>query len=245
MQSSKKPRIFITPRFFIAVAVGLATILIAFHILGKYHFGSGVVDAKNIAEQLVQERKDVNECWNIISFLPTYPPMASIRARCVYHFAQIARDPAACELIMPSKYGEDCISNVVWSNTASPLWSAPCTVDPEHLSCYIDIPFNPHKDHQDKEANASFPYSSCEKITDQSIRELCFYGAGLYGEAKTLRQRNPCDQIVSNQELHEVCWYSASFTLKDPSLCSRIQNPIRSSACEVRIASWIKYPELR
>ncbi len=82
-----------------------------FEALG-YSYGDSMYDAELIAQKIVSEDRNVNDCLKIKSFLPTYPSIGSIRSFCVRKYAELAQDPSACALLMPSEYGMDCIGNI-------------------------------------------------------------------------------------------------------------------------------------
>ncbi len=66
----------------------------------------------DLASYLEKNYRDPRECLDLIWFQIMSPTQAEQRAPCVYEYAKSAKQPTACELLMPSKYGLSCIGEI-------------------------------------------------------------------------------------------------------------------------------------
>lgn len=97
--------------------------------------------------EIAARNKNVHLCQNIMVYWDLFGPVTPSRKReCVYRYAELTKDPTACEVLMPSEYGIACISNIV-------------TISYEHRP---DTGF--------------FPFSACENIPEEDVRwDWCAY----------------------------------------------------------------------
>jgi hypothetical protein len=71
-------------------------------------------DPTVLAQKLLRENRPARDCLLLQSIdLGPRPTTQELKTSCVYKYAQLAKDPTACELLMPSEYGLACISNTV------------------------------------------------------------------------------------------------------------------------------------
>ena len=74
-------------------------------------------DPKNLAQEIYEEGGSVTRCINLQWSLPTMgPTLDDQRSRCVLEYAYLAKDPNACKLLMPSKYGLSCVGYAIEKN---------------------------------------------------------------------------------------------------------------------------------
>lgn len=96
---------------FIAI-IGISPIVAIF---GFYFTGHTTVysmyEAEERARQFVDEGRPASDCFKMHSFIPVYPPLGTMQGGCVRKYAEIKKDPAACELLMPSRYGLSCVGS--------------------------------------------------------------------------------------------------------------------------------------
>ena len=60
--------------------------------------------------RIATEKGDVSLCKKIVVYSHfSGPTKMSRRGECVYTYAELAKDPSACELLMPSSYGLSCV----------------------------------------------------------------------------------------------------------------------------------------
>lgn len=80
-----------------------------YHVIGEIYNGPG-----DVARMIVESDKPVEECWKIrTSFLESNLSSAfEHKKECVYLVAKLRKDPAICELLMPSEYGLSCIGEI-------------------------------------------------------------------------------------------------------------------------------------
>src|SRR5688572_5716417 len=80
---------------------------IVLRIIGYYHNGIGW----EVAKLIIERRGQAGDCKKIIHITPQLfaPSEGEQRASCVYEYAKLSKDPTACELLMPSRYGLDCV----------------------------------------------------------------------------------------------------------------------------------------
>ena len=65
-----------------------------------------------LAEYLTEHHRPPSDCFDLIWFEIMSPTAAEQRALCVYTYASLTHDPAACELLMPSEHGWSCLGEV-------------------------------------------------------------------------------------------------------------------------------------
>src|SRR3989344_4715475 len=63
----------------------------------------------DLAQYLVDHNRSAQECFDLIWFELMAPSQAEQRALCVYEYAALSKDPSVCALLMPSRYGLDCV----------------------------------------------------------------------------------------------------------------------------------------
>ncbi len=67
----------------------------------------------DLSEYIAKNNLRVEECNKLVVFNPPGPmPDEQIRT-CIYLVAELTKDPSACELLMPSSYGWDCLGGAM------------------------------------------------------------------------------------------------------------------------------------
>ncbi|PIR48153.1 hypothetical protein COU80_06020 [Candidatus Peregrinibacteria bacterium CG10_big_fil_rev_8_21_14_0_10_55_24] len=179
-------------------------------------------DAKGAAEQIVEEQKEPEECYDIRFFTNVFgPTVDSVRRTCVYEYAKLTSDPSACELLMPSAYGLSCIG------AASP--SPRCSMEFDR-----SVRWNNHG------GEATIEECQKENLTRPDIGNICCHIASVY----FLENVNDCTSI-ENAELFDECTLTLANKLADPEICQAITSEVLKAACIVRSTALRKYPQLR
>src|SRR5687767_5538651 len=75
----------------------------------RWTYLGSTVDADNLAEKLVSQNRTAHDCKKSFQLFPTYPPLSELQALCIRRYAHLLSDAGACDLLMPSDYGKDCI----------------------------------------------------------------------------------------------------------------------------------------
>ena len=98
--------------FFLIVLALLIAPFIAWPVLNS--FGYHVNATGWQVAKIAAKKHDVRICESIIFVLPETlgPSLAEQRALCIYEYAQLTKDPAACELLLPREYGLSCIGDI-------------------------------------------------------------------------------------------------------------------------------------
>lgn len=138
-----------------------------------------------VAEDIIAKGKDVNVCskilimpWRIYS-----PTGAEQRELCVFRFAKFAKDPSACELLMPSEYGLGCIGNI-WGPLID---ESNCHWYKENeVRCFEGEALTPH-------------IYACDQTHIDSLPDECIHRI-----AFKEKNEERCD-IIANATLQQVC----------------------------------------
>jgi hypothetical protein len=168
-------------------------------------------DPKDLAQEIYDEGDSVSRCINLQWSLPTMgPTLDDQRSRCVLEYADIAKDPKACQLIMPSNYGLTCVGYAE---------------DPHPCSYVHDDIF-----WEDNGVKEKTNMENCAKDEQKS-----FTGAAccLIANISRNENENDCSSLVSDERLFNQCVYMLAFKKRDPSLCGQISKRRTKDACEV------------
>lgn len=183
-------------------------------------------DPKALAEEIFLHKDSVNRCKNIAHALPTMGPSADDdKMRCVLEYATIAKDPSACELLMPSSYGLSCVGaamseyirpcalgldrSVTWSNGGRASLSE-CVNGNDHECCTVT------------QARFVVGFDTCNGIEDGEIKDQC-------RRDLAFKKADPqfCEDI-SNALVKSACEVESTALQKDLSICSGCTPPIES-----------------
>jgi len=98
-------RLMITLASLIVTYIFIYPIILYF--LGYYPWGVGW----DVAKTIVEKDGNVYDCKKIIHPIaePMSPTAGEQRSSCIHEYAKLTKDPSACELLMPSNYGWDCV----------------------------------------------------------------------------------------------------------------------------------------
>src|SRR3989339_133281 len=178
----------------------------------------------DLAEYLVKNGRPANECWDLIWFEIMSPTAAEQRASCIYSYAKTAKDPSACELLMPSSYGWSCLGAVTGK-----LWEGVgCGSTKEKINCGAYNVFSPNLGIDD-----------CNAYDQRILRDWCHEE-----RSASLPNVYECDKISTDPPgLREICERRYAFKMKDPSLCAKMPNEKKRKLCEMEINAWQQYSQ--
>lgn len=210
----------------ILVAIGGMVAIVILIPIGMMLIGYRVnADSKELAQEAAK-KGNPTLCANIIHYGYLGPSTGESRSHCVYTYAKISKDPAACKLIMPSEYGLDCIGTVT-----SLLYTGIGCSDYATKDIYCSSGLK----------GKNIGLETCTKYPEQELKDWCHRE-----RSRILKDIYECDLMsVNPSELRQECEHWHAFKEKDTALCSRIPEGNRRRVCEIKIEAWLKYPELR
>lgn len=170
--------------------------------------------------RLAAEKHDVTLCENIVVYSHIFgPPTMSRRGECVYTYAELTKDPSACELLMPSSYGLSCVGGA--------------QSEPDLCSM---------SNGEVKWKDGSESYANCASLT--KIRTKDGSACCLIARVAFVKSENDCSSLKSNSGMHDQCLLSLAFKNHDPAVCAGITNANTKSACTVNAEAIRKDPSI-
>jgi hypothetical protein len=184
-----------------------------------------------LAEKLVQEHRPAKDCYLYrTTDLGPRPSTYEQQMSCIHEYAKLAKDPSACELLLPGEYGLSCLSTV----GGELFLPRPCVkadgttwviCDGEGSEVYVKIDHPSH--------------DNCRKYSRRDVREWCF-------KERTLRLPNVNDcENITFPSTRALCETRYAFKLKDPKLCDNVKDAGREKYCRALINTWLSFPALR
>ena len=176
--------------------------------------------------QIAVQKKNVKLCDRITA-LPWAifvlgPPTAERRISCVHRYASLAKDPSACELLMPSSYGLSCVAgakeNDLCSFVNNEMWWMENGVDKK------------------------MPRSECKKESgawSAEARACC-----TISKVSSIRSENDCSPLKTNIPYYDECLYRMAYKNHDPTSCENITNQNRKMACKVSATALKQDPSI-
>ncbi|MFA5799925.1 MAG: hypothetical protein WC840_03110 [Candidatus Peribacteraceae bacterium] len=199
------------------VVLPLAYALAAYVVLSIFGYHPDAI-GQELAKELVGKGGNPRECLQIIHPLPhPFSPTADEqRGNCIYEYAKLTQDPSACELLMPSDYGWDCLGIVASLINTGVGCSSYASGE---IYCSSGV------------RGRNIGVDDCRKYKEADLKYWC------YGErTRTLEGVYDCDKIPADPPiLRDECqrWYA--YKLKDTSLCSSIRDDKLRKVCELKI----------
>lgn len=205
------------------VVLPLTYALVAYVVLSIFGYHPDAI-GQELARELAKSGGDPRECFQIIHPLPHpfSPTAGEQRGNCIYEYAKLTRDPSACELLMPSEYGWDCLGAV-----KSELWKGlGCGSTEENINCGAYDVFS-----------KNLGISDCTIYEKRVLRDWCHEE-----RTATLNDAYECNEISPDPPgLREACQRRYAFKLRNPALCTKISDEKRRTLCEIEIDAWQKY----
>lgn len=173
-----------------------------------------------LAEELAQTNGDPRECLQIIHPLPHFlsPSGGEQRANCIYEYAKLIKDPSACELLMPSRYGLSCVG-------AAMNFERPCALG------------------NDRSVSGNGIDATLEECVSgpANIRNnACCIAA----KARFITSFNDCSSISGSQDILDECHYNVAFKNHETLSCASIIHENLRAACEVQTKALAKDPSI-
>lgn len=224
-------------KILLLLGIVIATPLIAllcFFIYGAFLWILGYqlgLPPWELAEKLVNEGRPPEDCYLYRTLdLGPRPTTVQQQALCIYEYAAKSKDPSVCALLLPSEYGMACLSTVGGNIFSGNHCTGTYGKNEVFCSSYSE----------GGELTINNPQiENCSMYTRNDVRDWCY-------KARTslLKDVHDCDQITNKIE-HDGCEQEYAFKQKDPALCNLVKDINRQKYCEIRISTWLKYPELR
>ena len=173
--------------------------------------------------QIAVEKKNVKLCDRITA-LPWAifvlgPPTAERRISCVHRYASLAKDPTACELLMPSSYGLSCVGG---AESESDI----CSMGNGKVS------WN----------NGEETYASCANTTKKRSQDAD--ACCLIARVSFVLTENDCSPLKQYPDMYDECLQNLAFKNHDPATCNSIANDNTKSACIVNASAIRKNPSI-
>lgn len=190
-------------------------------------------DPVELARWIAQQRRSSTDCDKLIRTFPQYPPMSSQRSLCRLKVAEFQRDPAACKMLLPSKYGIYCIGNVLGVNLRENI----CYARLDGLECFTPqklsyMPPDKSVSETEKRWKDSRPnLENCSSVKELLARDWCY--------TERSRQRvgvDDCEKVSARSQRQDDCFYAVALREKSIGSCDRILDPVIKSACRVRLS---------
>lgn len=202
--------------FLCGVAVILGIILLApactyaFYLLRGDHVGVGTGYAAEVSGWIVANDLAAEECRKIrISPFALFsgPELHTLITGCIMGVARKGKDPAACELLMPSEAGMLCVGGALGADEACPLGL-------------------------NREVSLGDRVASLQECVS-GPREIRDHPCCLVSRARFVRTFSSCPSR-GNPRIQDQCYYELAFKNTDPASCAPIQNPTLKTACTIQ-----------
>lgn len=165
-----------------------------------------------LAEYLVKNQRPVAECNDLLYLEIMAPSQAEQRALCVHEYAKIAKDPSACELLMPSSYGLSCVGGAQDFDPCVMLADSGKSVGGKGIET---------------------TYDRCLNGSQTTQNHVCCRMAKvLYGQEKE------CTSFPTG-ELSDQCHHILGVKNKEINECAKIANPRNRTGCEVIVRAYL------
>lgn len=154
--------------------------------------------------------------WHL--FAPA-PSATQRRRECIYTYASLTHDPTACEILMPSRYGLDCVGAAMKNDQCN--FYGNFTVSWGEGKATL-------KECQKPDRKRGEKGDQCCIIASVSF----------------LRSFNNCSSLLGDQVMFDECQFSLAFKNHDPASCDPIQDDNMRAACLVDARALKKDPSI-
>lgn len=165
----------------------------------------------DLAQYLMDNERDPQECLDLISFEIMAPQQGEQRALCIFEYAKIAKDPLACELLMPSSYRLDCVGAAEDFEPCVMLADDKQTVKGEGIET---------------------TFSKCETGQKEIGDHVCCKMAKVL-----FTENNDCENFP-NGPLKDQCNHIVAVRTENLELCAAIENERNRKGCEVIVRGY-------
>lgn len=180
-----------------------------------------------VAEKLVEQKRPPSDCEKIINILPEpfSPTVQEQRATCLYDYADLTHDIRACEFLLPSDYGWDCVGMIKGEIFPEACFFSEVTKD---LYC--------NAEYSEGELTIKNPQlKNCAIYQRQDLRDWCHFKRTFNSD-----KVNECDAIQADF-MKDRCQYSIALKKDNTDLCKLISDKKRRDFCVTHINLWLKY----
>lgn len=150
--------------------------------------------------------------WDIIALGPT---LDERKVSCIYKYASLAKDPSACELLMPSSYGLSCVGGAL---TQPDL----CIMNDHSVQWR----------NKGSDALLEESYTSC--LNAKKKRTFENSACCLIAEVAFVRSENDCSSLRESKDFYDECLTSLAFKNADPAICEQVSHPNTKMECVVQ-----------
>jgi len=168
--------------------------------------------------EIAAKNKNVMICTKIINIGLLGPSSGESRMHCIKRYAELTKDPSACELLMPSSYGLSCTG-------AAKDFKRPCALG---------------NDRSVSGNGMDATLAECVQGTAEEQMASCCTIA----KARFITSFNDCSGLDENQDIKDQCYYSLAFKNHDPESCASIQHENLKKACIVDASALKKNPSI-
>jgi len=177
--------------------------------------------------RLAAEKGDVSLCQKIVVYSHFFgPPTMSRRGECVYTYAELTKDPSACELLMPSSYGLSCVGGAIETKKT-------CNFTDDSISWWED-------EKNDIVGKASLHSCQADDASRSKKRNECC----LIARVARVKSENDCSSLSTATGLHDECLAALAFKNRDINTCTEIQDQNLQTACSVRAKAMQQDPSI-
>lgn len=178
----------------------------------------------DLAEYLAEHHRSASECLDLIWF-DISTTEAEQRALCIHEYAELTKDPFACELLMPSSYGLSCVGG-------AENHQLPCNTEVKEYSVFW----------RDGEKENLEHVREC--LTSGNKRTELGNQCCSVAQVAFIKGQDDCSPLKNSPLVYDRCWFALAWKLKDESYCSRISNENARAACTVQTKALRENPSI-
>lgn len=145
------------------------------------------------------------------------PSEAEQQALCVYEYAKLTKDPSACELLLPSSYGWDC------------LRAAQATADACSFDYGKNVAWRLGDDVYDPWKNATIEECKNDKNLSAQGQKCCYIF-----QLEKDPEDDACSRFAGEEKFMNTCLAELATRKKNPTLCKEITDDNKRVICELR-----------
>ncbi len=206
---------------FIAAILIICMAVISFllKVYPRYYFVGINKSGVDVAKIAIAKNLGPSECFRIVRFDPFDSPSTSTQENlCIYTYAELTKDPSACELLMPSRYGLDCVGVAM-------DFRRPCALGNDRSVSGNGI---------------DATLQECVTGPDSLKNNSCC----LVSKARFITTFNDCSGVTGSQDMKDECQYNLAFKNHDSSYCASIAHENLRAACEVESKALKENPSI-
>jgi len=170
-------------------------------------------DETALAEKLVQGGRPAKDCLLLRTIdLGPRPTTQELKASCIHRYAELTKDPTACELLMPSDYGWSCLG---------------AAMKPNSRLCWFNFSPDP-AEVGSGDMRVTLP--ECAQNPSALPGRCCELAGILY-----LDTEQNCNSVKDSPIVYDQCLELLARSQRNITLCTDISSDHIRSACEVAV----------